>query len=136
MRRPLARAYWCHLDVRPRTPERSVVPGAAVEPLPPSGVTTPHPQVALSWLRAEIRDLAVVDSASSSQAQAWLEDRMCADAILRELRRQFPVSFELNTPMGTWAWAIRPVSVLPLLAVCREADHFGLPPIVFWTQRP
>lgn len=136
MRLLLSRTYWCRLDVRLCVPGRSAVPGAAVEPPLPAGVTTPHPEVALSWLRAQMRDLAVLDGTSSSQGLAWLEDRVCAAGILRELREQLPIHFELCTSVGTWVWAIRPVSALPLLDACREADRVRLPPIVFWTQRP
>ncbi|WP_172387957.1 hypothetical protein [Streptomyces sp. MNP-20] len=130
---PLSRTYWCHLDVRP--PARPVpLPSVSGAPVF-GGMTTPYPEVALIWMRAGVSDVAAeLHAAAREEALARLEDPARTKTALRGLHRCRPLRFELRTATATWTWTVHPVLRLPLLTDGPRGP--GLPPIVFWTQRP
>ncbi|MGA4841221.1 hypothetical protein [Streptomyces sp. G45] len=138
MSQPLPLAYWCHRDVSPPPQEQPGPLSAATDTPLLSGITTPYPGVALIWMRAGVSDVAAeLDAASSDAAMAWLDDPSNARAALRDLSRGRPLRFELPTPNGAWAWAVSPsFGCRSRGDGARLERRKGLPPIVFWTQRP
>ncbi|WP_172387335.1 hypothetical protein [Streptomyces sp. MNP-20] len=90
------------------------------------------------WMRAGVSDIAAgLGAAEQEEALARLEDLSRAEAVRSDLLRSRPLRFELHTTTTAWTWTIHPVLRLPLLANSPQvARPAGLPPIVFWTQRP
>ncbi|MEV0438423.1 hypothetical protein AB0I84_13905 [Streptomyces spectabilis] len=133
----LSRTYWCHLDVVPPKHPRQGPPCTVSDPLL-YGITAPYPEVAMIWMRAGVGDVAAgLGAAGQERVLARLEDLSRAEAVQSDLLRRRPLCFELRTTTATWTWTIHPVLRLPLLGDGPQAAHpAGLPPIVFWTQRP
>ncbi|MFI8930590.1 hypothetical protein ACIG3E_23285 [Streptomyces sp. NPDC053474] len=132
-----SRTYWCHLDVVPPKRPRQGPPHAVSDPLL-YGITAPYPEAAMIWIRAGVSDVAAgLVAAGQEEVLARLENLSRAEAAQSALLRRRPLHFELHTTTATWTWTIHPVLRLSILGGGPQAAHpAGLPPIVFWTQRP